>query len=202
MGPPYRVVSGVVLLSVSALLPAATAPSIATLKKQLNNQIQYLSYSDGRCLLSDRALGPSVTVIYADTDKKGVFHYELLEVLPLAQSNECIEMLGTEGLEGKYFYRVEGQSRDFIRGYAFELQPQQIIYNKKNLKQITGIDLLGQGQANLISECTSSEGSHFNIWQIKQKKSVKLLHRYTYLNMDLTSSCKNTDYTPGLLDQK
>lgn len=191
-----------VMLGTCNMAQAATSPSpaqIKALQQQLSANIQYLSYENGSCLLSDQSIQPAVTVIYPDPNKKGIFHYDLVEALPLAKSNECIEMLGTEGLDGKYFYRVEGKSQDFIRGYGFELKYEQTIYQQK---RIVGINLLGQKTAQRITECASNEGTHLNIWQTGSAQSKKLLHRYTYLNMDLQSNCQDKDYAPGLLDVK
>lgn len=193
--------SSLVLLGTCNVAHAVTSPSpaqIKALQQQLQANIQYLSDENGSCLLSDQPISQAVTVIYADAYKKGVFHYDLVEALPMAKSNECIETLGTEGLDGKYFYRVDQKSNDFIQGYGFELNHAQTIYQQK---RIVGINLFGQKTPQRISECSSNEGIHFNIWQTHGSKPEKLLHRYTYLNMDLERTCKNADYSKGLLDR-
>ncbi|TCB33569.1 hypothetical protein E0H86_00835 [Acinetobacter sp. ANC 4635] len=63
------------------------------------------------------------------------------------------------------------------------------------------MDLIGNGTPNIITECFSKEGSHFNIWGGKNNQE-KLLHRYTFLDMDIQSSCPDDDkfFSLGLLD--
>lgn len=196
----YTLALATLLLGTAGSSYAATSISkqqIKTLQQQLKPNIQYLSNENGSCLLSDQPISQAVTVVYADVNKKGVFHYDLVEALPMARSNECIETLGTEGLDGKYFYRVDEKSNDLIRGYGFELTYQQTIYQQK---RIVGINLFGQKIPHKMTECSSKEGTHFNIWQKDGAKIKKLLHRYTYLNMELESTCKNADYSQGQLN--
>lgn len=203
--PVYDLSSGLmrgllllVLSSATQAAPLLSAKQIKTLQQQLGNQIQYLSFEQGSCLLSTQPIRQeAITVVYADSYQEG-FHYDLVQAQPLAKSNACIDTLATEGTQGLYFYRVEGHTADFIRGYGFELKPEQVIYQQR---KIVGINLLGQKQAQRITECASSEGTHFNIWQTDGAKFKKLLHRYTYLNMDLESNCQDKDYAPGVLDQ-
>lgn len=196
----YALGLAIFLMAMNSSLQAAamTSQQQKALQHQLNANIQYLSDENGSCLLSDQPINQAVTVIYLDP-YQDYFHYDLVEALPMAKSNECIEMLGTEGLAGKYFYRVEGKSTDLIRGYGFELKFEQTIYHQR---KIIGINFFGQKTAHRISECSSSEGTHFNIWQTGRAKPKKLLHRYTYLNMDLETTCKEAAYSKGLLNTK
>lgn len=197
----YFVLALLVLCSgVSQATPVATIPAqqIKALQQQLSNQIQYLSFEQGSCLLSTQPLRQeAITVVYADPNQDA-WRYELVRAQPLAKSNACIDTLATEGTDGMYFYQIEGHTAGFIRGYGFELQHNQQIYNKK---KIVGINLFGQKQAHRITTCALSESMHFNIWQNAGAKSKKLLHRYTYLNMDLESDCQKKDYAPGILDR-
>ena len=65
------------------------------------------------------------------------------------------------------------RSKDLVRGYGFELNKDQILY--KNNK-IRGVDLIGDGIPNIITECFSSEGAHFNILEGKiMKKSCYIV---------------------------
>ncbi|WP_353173388.1 hypothetical protein [Acinetobacter rudis] len=196
----YALGLAIFLMAMNSSLQAAamTSQQQKALQHQLNANIQYLSDENGSCLLSDQPINQAVTVIYLDP-YQDYFHYDLVEALPMAKSNECIEMLGTEGLAGKYFYRVEGKSTNLIRGYGFELKFEQTIYHQR---KIIGINFFGQKMAHRISECSSSEGTHFNIWQTGGAKPKKLLHRYTYLNMDLETTCKEAAYSKGLLNIK
>ncbi|MDQ8953093.1 hypothetical protein RFH42_08985 [Acinetobacter rudis] len=191
------VIAGLFVANSTFAAAPISGQQMKTLQKQLRGNILYLSNQQGSCLLSDQSISSAITVVYADPNKKNVFHYRLVEALPLAKSNDCIETLGTDGLEGKFFYRVDEKSRDFIRGYGFELGHKQLIYKQR---QIIGINLFAKESPQRITECSSSEGKHFNIWQSNGKKLEKLLHRYTYLNMDLESNCKDADYQPGLLN--
>ena len=63
------------------------------------------------------------------------------------------------------------------------------------------MDLIGDGIPNIITECFSNEGAHFNIWG-GYNNEEKLLHRYTYLDMDLQVSCTENEkiYSKGFLD--
>ncbi|QCS11082.1 hypothetical protein FHY67_12935 [Acinetobacter radioresistens] len=61
--------------------------------------------------------------------------------------------------------------------------------------------MIGNGIPNIITEYFTKEGSHFNIWGGLNNEE-KLLHRYTYLDMDLQASCTENKeiYSKGLLD--
>ena len=69
--------------------------------------------------------------------------------------------------------------------------------------KIRGVDLIVNGIPNIITECFSHEGSHFNIWG-GHNSEEKLLHRYTFLDMDIQPSCTENDkiVSLGLLDLK
>lgn len=54
------------------------------------------------------------------------------------------------------------------------------------------MDLIGGGIPNIITECFSNEGAHFNIWG-GYNSEEKLLHRYTYLDLDLQASCTENE---------
>ena len=102
--------------------------------------------------------------------------------------------------EPNYFYNIDKKTITSIRGYGFELSKNQIMYNNGKIR---GVDLIGNGIPNIITECFSSEGSHFNIWGGANNEE-KLLHRYTFLDMNMQASCTENDkiFSPGLLDLK
>ncbi|MBU3846627.1 MAG: hypothetical protein H9855_06590 [Candidatus Acinetobacter avistercoris] len=55
-------------------------------------------------------------------------------------------------------------------------------------------------QTNQLTECFSREGSHFNIWQKQGHDRKKLLHRYSYLDMDIEANCNPMEYELGMFN--
>ncbi|WP_337077937.1 hypothetical protein [Acinetobacter pittii] len=168
---------------------------IRKIKKILDNKIYLLLDSDEGCIVSEKPLNRDIVIIYKE-DKK--FKYDVVNPLLKKDSSDCVSELAFVTDEPNYFYNIKKRSKDLVRGYGFELNKDQILY--KNNK-IRGVDLIGGGIPNIIAECFSSEGAHFNIFG-GQNNEEKLLHRYTYLDMNLQASCTENEkiYSKGLLD--
>lgn len=168
---------------------------IRKIKKSLDNKIYLLLDPDEGCIISEKPLNKDVVIIYKD-DKK--IKYDIVTPVLKNDDSDCVSKLTIVTDEPNYFYNINIRSKDLVRGYGFELNKDQILY--KNNK-IRGVDLIGDGIPNIITECFSSEGAHFNIFggHINEEK---LLHRYTYLDMNLQASCTENEeiYSKGLLD--
>lgn len=168
-----------------------------TIKKALDNKIYLLLDSTEGCIVSEKPLNNNVVVIYREDGK---FKYDLVKPVSKKDDTDCVSNLTFVTDEPNYFYNIDKRAKTSIRGYGFELSKNQIMYNNGKIR---GIDLIGNGIPNIITECFSKEGSHFNIWGGRNSEE-KLLHRYTYLDMDLQSSCTENDkvFSLGLLDLK
>ncbi|MDS7956981.1 MULTISPECIES: hypothetical protein [Acinetobacter] len=168
---------------------------IRKIKKILDNKIYLLLDSDEGCIVSEKPLNKDIVIIYKEDEK---FKYDVVNPLLKKDSSDCVSELAFVTDEPNYFYSIKKRSKDLVRGYGFELNKDQILY--KNNK-IRGVDLIGDGIPNIITECFSSEGAHFNIFG-GQNNEEKLLHRYTYLDMNLQASCTENEkiYSKGLLD--
>lgn len=168
---------------------------IRKIKKGLDNKIYLLLDSDEGCIVSEKPLNKDIVIIYKEEEK---FKYDVVNPLLKKDSSDCVSELAFVTDEPNYFYNIKKRSKDLVRGYGFELNKDQILY--KNNK-IRGVDLIGDGIPNIITECFSSEGAHFNIFG-GQNNEEKLLHRYTYLDMNLQASCTENEkiYSKGLLD--
>ena len=57
--------------------------------------------------------------------------------------------------------------------------------------------MLGDRIPNIVTECFSFVVSHLNIWG-GHNSQEKLLHRYTFLDMDLEATCSDDNKTFGL----
>ncbi|MFA3153760.1 hypothetical protein KWD60_08905 [Acinetobacter baumannii] len=168
---------------------------IRKIKKGLDNKIYLLLDSDEGCIVSEKPLNKDIVIIYKEEEK---FKYDVVNPLLKKDSSDCVSELAFVTDEPNYFYNIKKRSKDLVRGYGFELNKDQILY--KNNK-IRGVDLIGDGIPNIITECFSSEGAHFNIFG-GQNNEEKLLYRYTYLDMNLQASCTENEkiYSRGLLD--
>ncbi|MDC5352243.1 hypothetical protein NRA49_16185 [Acinetobacter baumannii] len=168
---------------------------IRKIKKDLDNKIYLLLDSDEGCIVSEKPLNKDIVIIYKEEEK---FKYDVVNPLLKKDSSDCVSELAFVTDEPNYFYNIKKRSKDLVRGYGFELNKNQILY--KNNK-IRGVDLIGDGIPNIVTECFSSEGAHFNIFG-GQNNEEKLLHRYTYLDMNLQASCTENEeiYSKGLLD--
>ncbi|MCJ8916640.1 hypothetical protein [Acinetobacter baumannii] len=168
---------------------------IIKIKKGLDNKIYLLLDSDEGCIVSEKPLNKDIVIIYKEEEK---FKYDVVNPLLKKDSSDCVSELAFVTDEPNYFYNIKKRSKDLVRGYGFELNKDQILY--KNNK-IRGVDLIGDGIPNIITECFSSEGAHFNIFG-GQNNEEMLLHRYTYLDMNLQASCTENEkiYSKGLLD--
>ncbi|EOH6037756.1 hypothetical protein ACL94L_003055 [Acinetobacter baumannii] len=168
---------------------------IRKIKKDLDNKIYLLLDSDEGCIVSEKPLNKDIVIIYKEEEK---FKYDVVNPLLKKDSSDCVSELAFVTDEPNYFYNIKKRSKDLVRGYGFELNKDQILY--KNNK-IRGVDLIWDGIPNIVTECFSSEGAHFNIFG-GQNNEEKLLHRYTYLDMNLQASCTENEeiYSKGLLD--
>lgn len=182
-------------------MPQKKLPSVEKLqiskdiKKMLDNKIYLLLDSDEGCIVSEKPLNKDIVIIYKEDEK---FKYDIVNPILKKDSSDCVSELAFVTDEPNYFYNINKRSKELVRGYGFELNKDQILY--KNNK-IRGVDLIGDGIPNIITECFSSEGAHFNIFG-GQNNEEKLLHRYTYLDMNLQASCTENEkiYNKGLLD--
>ncbi|MDO7355282.1 hypothetical protein Q5X30_14395 [Acinetobacter baumannii] len=168
---------------------------IRKIKKGLDNKIYLLLDSDEGCIVSEKPLNKDIVIIYKEEEK---FKYDVVNPLLKKDSSDCVSELAFATDEPNYFYNIKKRSKDLVRGYGFELNKDQILY--KNNK-IRGVDLIGDGIPNIVTECFSNEGAHFNILG-GHNNEEKLLHRYTYLDMNLQASCTENEeiYSKGLLD--
>lgn len=165
------------------------------IKKGLDNKIYLLLDPDEGCIISEKPLNKDIVIIYKDDEK---IKYDIVTPVLKNDDSDCVSKLTIVTDEPNYFYNINIRSKDLVRGYGFELNNDQILY--KNNK-IRGVDLIGDGIPNIITECFSSEGAHFNIFG-GHNNEEKLLHRYTYLDMNLQASCTENEeiYSKGLLD--
>lgn len=165
------------------------------IKKMLDNKIYVLLDSDEGCIVSEKPLNKDIVIVYKEDEK---FKYDIVNPILKKDSSDCVSELAFVTDEPNYFYNINKKSKDLVRGYGFELNKDQILY--KNNK-IRGVDLIGDGIPNIITECFSNEGAHFNIFG-GHNNEEKLLHRYTYLDMNLQASCTENEkiYSKGLLD--
>lgn len=168
---------------------------IRKIKKSLDNKIYLLLDPDEGCIISEKPLNKDIVIIYKDDEK---IKYDVVTPVLKNDDSDCVSKLTIVTDEPNYFYNINKRSKDLVRGYGFELNKDQILY--KNNK-IRGVDLIGDGIPNIVTECFSSEGAHFNIWG-GYNNEEKLLHRYTYLDMDLQVSCTENEkiYSKGFLD--
>lgn len=165
------------------------------IKEKLDNKIYLLLDPDEGCIISEKPLNKDIVIIYKDDEK---IKYDVVTPVLKNDDSDCVSKLTIVTDEPNYFYNINIRSKDLVRGYGFELNKDQILY--KNNK-IRGVDLIGDGIPNIITECFSSEGAHFNIFG-GHNNEEKLLHRYTYLDMNLQASCTENEeiYSKGLLD--
>ncbi|MCH2002094.1 hypothetical protein [Acinetobacter seifertii] len=165
------------------------------IKKKLDNKIYLLLDPDEGCIISEKPLNKDIVIIYKDDEK---IKYDVVTPVLKNDDSDCVSKLTIVTDEPNYFYNINKRSKDLVRGYGFELNKDQILY--KNNK-IRGVDLIGDGIPNIITECFSNEGAHFNIFG-GHNNEEKLLHRYTYLDMNLKASCTENEkiYSKGLLD--
>lgn len=172
-----------------------SAEKIRKIKKDLDNKIYLLLDSDEGCIVSEKPLNKDIVIIYKEDEK---FKYDIVNLILKKDSSDCVSELAFVTDEPNYFYNINKRSKELVRGYGFELNKDQILY--KNNK-IRGVDLIGNGIPNIIMECFSNEGAHFNIFG-GYNNEEKLLHRYTYLDMNLQASCTENEeiYSKGLLD--
>ncbi|MDC5259969.1 hypothetical protein NRA27_20945 [Acinetobacter baumannii] len=168
---------------------------IRKIKKGLDNKIYLLLDSDEGCIVSEKPLNKDIVIIYKEEEK---FKYDVVNPILKKDSSNCVSELAFVTDEPNYFYNINKRSKKLVRGYGFELSKDQILY--KNNK-IRGVDLIGDGIPNIVTECFSNEGAHFNILG-GHNNEEKLLHRYIYLDMNLQASCTENEeiYSKGLLD--
>ncbi|QNX05524.1 hypothetical protein [Acinetobacter seifertii] len=168
---------------------------IRKIKKGLDNKIYLLLDPDEGCIISEKPLNKDIVIIYKEDGK---FKYDIVNPVLKNDDSDCVSKLTIVTDEPNYFYNINKRSKELVRGYGFELNKDQILY--KNNK-IRGVDLIGNGIPNIVTECFSNEGAHFNIFG-GYNNEEKLLHRYTYLDMNLQASCTENEeiYSKGLLD--
>lgn len=168
---------------------------IRKIKKSLDNKIYLLLDSDEVCIVSEKPLNKDIVIVYKEDEK---FKYDIVNPILKKDSSDCVSELAFVTDESNYFYNIDKRSKELVRGYGFQLNKDQILY--KNNK-VRGVDLIGDGIPNIITECFLNEGEYFNIWG-GYNNEEKLLHRYTYLDMDLQVSCTENEkiYSKGFLD--
>ncbi|WP_171498005.1 hypothetical protein [Acinetobacter seifertii] len=168
---------------------------IRKIKKGLDNKIYLLLDPDEGCIISEKPLNKDIVIIYKEDGK---FKYDIVNPVLKNDDSDCVSKLTIVTDEPNNFYNINKRSKELVRCYGFELNKDQILY--KNNK-IRGVDLIGNGIPNIVTECFSNEGAHFNIFG-GYNNEEKLLHRYTYLDMNLQASCTENEeiYSKGLLD--
>jgi len=165
--------------------------NLKSIKEGLDNKIYLLLNSKEGCLVSEKPLGSNILIIYKDDEK---FRYEVVKPILKKINTDCVSNLAFVTDEPNYFYDINKISEKEIRGYGFELKKTQLIYKNEKIR---GIDLLGNRIPNIVTECFSKEGSHLNIWG-RHNSQEKLLHRYTFLDMDLEANCSDDNKIFGL----
>lgn len=168
---------------------------IRKIKKSLDNKIYLLLDSNEVCIVSEKPLNKDIIIIYKEDEK---FKYDIVNPILKKDSSDCVSELAFVTDEPNYFYNINKRSKELVRGYGFELNKDQILYKNNRIR---GVDLIGDGIPNIIMECFSNEGAHFNILG-GYNNEEKLLHRYTYLDMNWQASCTENEkiYSKGLLD--
>lgn len=151
--------------------------------------------SDEGYIVSEKPLIKDIVILYKENEK---FRYDVVNPILKKDSSDCVSELAFVTDEPNYFYNIDKRSKELVRGYGFELNKDQILYKNNKVRRI---DMIGNGIPNIITEYFTKEGSHFNIWGGLNNEE-KLLHRYTYLDMDLQASCTENKeiYSKGLLD--
>jgi len=79
-----------------------------------------------------------------------------------------------------------------LLGTTADAAPAFVVKGKLAGKKIKGgllIDLDGDGQAELLKVCPSSDGIHVTAWQGRQR----LWHSYMYLGVDLEATCSKAE---------
>lgn len=181
----------------SDLLAGKILQSSKGVKKALDNKIYVLLNSKEGCIVSEKPINNDVVVIYKEDEK---FKYDMVKPVSKKDDTDCVSNLTFVTDEPNYFYNIDKKTKTPLRGYGFELSKNQIMYSNGKIR---GVDLIGNGIPNIITECFSHEGSNFNIWG-GHNSEEKLLHRYTFLDMDIQPSCTENDKIVilGLLDLK
>ena len=165
--------------------------NLKSIQEVLDNKIYLLLNSKEGCLVSEKPLSSNILIIYKNDEK---FRYEVVKPILKKINTDCVSNLAFVTDEPNYFYDINKISEKEIRGYGFELKKTQLIYKNEKIR---GIDLLGDRIPNIVTECFSKEGSHLNIWG-GYNSQEKLLHRYTFLDMDLEATCSDDNKTFGL----
>lgn len=165
--------------------------NLKRIQEGLDNKIYLLLNSKEGCLVSEKLLSSNILIIYKDDEK---FRYEVVKPILKKINTDCVSNLAFVTDEPNYFYDINKISEKEIRGYGFELKKTQLIYKNEKIR---GIDLLGDRIPNIVTECFSKEGSHLNIWG-GHNSQEKLLHRYTFLDMDLEATCSDDNKIFGL----
>ena len=165
--------------------------NLKRIEEGLDNKIYLLLNSKEGCLVSGKILSSNILIIYKDDEK---FRYEVVKPILKKNNTDCVSNLAFVTDEPNYFYDINKISEKEIRGYGFELKKTQLIYKNEKIR---GIDLLGDRIPNIVTECFSKEGSHLNIWG-GHNSQEKLLHRYTFLDMDLEATCSDDNKIFGL----
>ena len=174
-----------------------TLQSSDDIRKALDNKIYVLlNYKEG-CIVSEKQINNDVVILYKEDEK---FKYDMVKPVSKKDDTDCVSNLTFVTDEPNYFYNIDKKTKTPLRGYGFELSKNQIMYSNGKIR---GVDLIVNGIPNIITECFSHEGSHFNIWG-GYNSEEKLLHRYTFLDMDIQPSCTENDkiVSLGLLDLK
>ena len=165
--------------------------NLKRIQEGLDNKIYLLLNSKEGCLVSEKPLSSNILIIYKNDEK---FRYEVVKPILKKINTDCVSNLAFVTDEPNYFYDINKISEKEIRGYGFELKKTQLIYKNEKIR---GIDLLGDRIPNIVTECFSKEGSHLNIWG-GHNSQEKLLHRYTFLDMDLEATCSDDNKIFGL----
>lgn len=79
-----------------------------------------------------------------------------------------------------------------LTGTTVDAAPAVVIKGKPTGKKIKGgllIDLDGDGRAELLKACPSSDGIHVTAWQGKQR----VWHAYMYLGVDMEPACSKAE---------
>ena len=165
--------------------------NLKSIQEGLDNKIYLLLNSKEGCLVGEIPLSSNILIIYKNDEK---FRYEVDKPILKKINTDCVSNLAFVTDEPNYFYDINKISEKEIRGYGFELKKTQLIYKNEKIR---GIDLLGDRIPNIVTECFSKEGSHLNIWG-GHNSQEKLLHRYTFLDMDLEATCSDDNKIFGL----
>jgi len=144
--------------------PAEAAPATARVEPAARYGLAQVS-DDVTCVaLSGDALKDGAPVVVVSGEDRGR-QGQVERVLP---SCEAFAAAGTPGP----YYAIK---------FTSPLQPGVMLVST------------GETQRNEVTECSSAEGVHYNVWSGEARKSGRLWHGYWYAGYDLEANCSDAE---------